>query len=166
MAFFVAASMTSGMGSIPLDDLDDPYELASTPNHSVKWAHHVKDAPEYRKLEFHRSLKHFKDAYEGIPEPTERAEYDIRIQIEHVPERDYQEPKKPVQFMIFGNLGWMGPKEFSFVLDDEGDEYTMVGTWEGVDIGDIHALAVGYEHESFFVETLTVQKLGRMEYNH
>lgn len=126
------------------------------------WASSVKDAPTYRKAEFRRNLKKYKACYEGINEPQNQESYKIKlIYSASSIFSEYHQPH-PLQFMLFGTQGYLNPRDFELSYSEEENSYSIIGNWEGIDIGEIQAMCVGYEHNgipSLFIENIVITKL-------
>lgn len=150
-ALFVAQSLRGST-----DRIEIPSDLTGS---AISWASKIKDSPLYRKSEFRRTLKKYKHCYSKMEEQSNKESYSIQLNYSTSLHSSHRKIEQPLQFMLFGSLGFLRPKEFNFVHDDTN--FVMSGDWVAADIGEIHAIAIGYEkgESSIFVETISVKKL-------
>jgi len=162
-ALFVANALQKGSGQWESSSPSPEYETSSPELGGISWAPSLKEAMPYRRSEFKRTLKKFKSAYVDMPDCNETTSYNIHIeQFDHI-FKGHEAPKHPIQIMLFGSLGYLAPKQLTFVASDDSEVYRPEEEWVDKDIGDIHAIGIGYDYpeaSSLFLEEFRVSKQG------
>lgn len=161
MAFFISSArngLKNGSNpSITRKYTSKDFALEETDN--LGWATAIDDSVKYRRAEFKRILGKCKALYEGNIHSHIICQYTIRIHCEYdISENKSQVNKldSPILVMMFGTENFLDKQEIQF------SETLAVGgsveaSFRAPFIGDIHALALGFEGETeFYIEHLSL----------